>query len=945
MKPAVCRVLCGCVVCFSTIVPIRSASAAPPIVSEDVPVPGGVAAFAALASIDPVPDRGRFMSEITRILLQNDPLRSPEILAARLKARAPAVADGARGFSRATDADLVPVPLTAPWWSDHVFHRRVTRDDLVAAIATDRTAALVCHGLAALDDETLAFVAEHGALISRLVDKFAAAGFAAFSSSLHVHGGRVVAVPDEATPLWEAAVGEKMSRPERFIELLFTLNDSRTVYLFDTIGQLDPPRRAFVLGLWMPNAVQRTERFRQLANEGVAAFREWHIRTMPFGRASYDLGMVLARVDATDTGAPATPWPRGFWARALASHDGSTSDEEAPIDALWLIETIGSADVRQRGERLDQFAFGQRLGRAAGAAADRDRADAQLAIRSFPRDRMLLVTLERIGVRAPAVYAAAVRHAARLSGVEGRRAFLLHAQFQGALALVDRAAAVRTFAPAAAEALVTTLVAVPVTADARYAGAVAAWLRESFLRAAPPAPDADSAVIAALSGGPSADAARAATVTWEGEQYRLDLGAAERQRLRDVREKQEAVSLDAALGVAAEAQRLLHDPSSAASVLARLGDLVDRVPRQASDRDSESPTAGIPSAPPHREQLKKAIDDIGKAARAKDAKRAARAADTLVDVGDDMLASALLSFAYAIHVGDPDGTVLLAEDVSRRHDFGIGVRDADIRQKTPWATPREEVLPNVPWHVTGSLLGLDIALAPLALRRISTEGVLEAPRLIAPEREAFALSVSLLNPYGLRDADRDAIADAIARGTRRVQAMDLRTVDVIADELSLDGTRRRALRWTVAHEPARTLSLLSLSELLVLGGGRAESFGAWGMAVSGPFGCVCTQLTTPARWMPMARRPQLGLVAAVVGDLNLHVAVTLKQLRLPAALARVVLAAAAQDFIDAVRPTDPGDWLTLVRTARSTPRERMEDYVAAATAAGPLIPLGAAQQQ
>src|SRR5581483_8369328 len=442
-----------------------------------------------------------------------------------------------------------------------------------------------------------------------------------------------------------------------------------------------------------------------------------------------------------------------------------------------LIETIGSADVRQRGERLDQFAFGQRLGRAAGAAADRDRADAQLAIRSFPRDRMLLVTLERIGVRAPAVYAAAVRHAARLSGVEGRRAFLLHAQFQGALALVDRAAAVRTFAPAAAEALVTTLVAVPVTADARYAGAVAAWLRESFLRAAPPAPDADSAVIAALSGGPSADAARAATLTWEGEQYRLDLGAAERQRLRDVREKQEAVSLDAALGVAAEAQRLLHDPSSAASVLARLGDLVDRVPRQASDRDSESPTAGIPSAPPHREQLKKAIDDIGKAARAKDAKRAARAADTLVDVGDDMLASALLSFAYAIHVG---------------------VRDADIRQKTPWATPREEVLPNVPWHVTGSLLGLDIALAPLALRRISTEGVLEAPRLIAPEREAFALSVSLLNPYGLRDADRDAIADAIARGTRRVQAMDLRTVDVIADELSLDGTRRRALRWAVA---------------------------------------------------------------------------------------------------------------------------------------------------
>jgi hypothetical protein len=116
------------------------------------------------------------------------------------------------------------------------------------------------------------------------------------------------------------------------------------------------------------------------------------------------------------------------------------------------------------------------------------------------------------------------------------------------------------------------------------------------------------------------------------------------------------------------------------------------------------------------------------------------------------------------------------------------------------------------------------------------------------------------------------------------------------------------------------------------------------MAVTTTFGCVCTQLTTPARWSPMARRPQLGLVAAVVGDLNLYVAVTLKQLQLPAALARVVLAAAAQDFIDSVRPTDPGDWLTLARAARNLPRERVEDYVAAATATGPLIPVGAAQQ-
>ena len=64
----------------------------------------------------------------------------------------------------------------------------------------------------------------------------------------------------------------------------------------------------------------------------------------------------------------------------------------------------------------------------------------------------------------------------------------------------------------------------------------------------------------------------------------------------------------------------------------------------------------------------------------------------------------------------------------------------------------------------------------------------------------------------------------------------------------------------------------------------------------------------------------------------------LKDLGLPAALAKVVLSAAVQDFIDEARPTDDGDWLSLSRAARAVTRERIEDYVAAATATGPLLP-------
>ena len=88
----------------------------------------------------------------------------------------------------------------------------------------------------------------------------------------------------------------------------------------------------------------------------------------------------------------------------------------------------------------------------------------------------------------------------------------------------------------------------------------------------------------------------------------------------------------------------------------------------------------------------------------------------------------------------------------------------------------------------------------------------------------------------------------------------------------------------------------------------------------------------------MIGRPQLGLMAETVADLNLHIATMLRELALPAAAAKAVLSAAVQDFIDEARPTDFNDWLTLVRTAQGVPRERVEDYVAVATSDGPLVP-------
>src|SRR5204863_4671456 len=99
--------------------------------------------------------------------------------------------------------ELVPIPLTTSVWSDAIFHRPLTNASVLLAILADRDASFVCHGLAALNDETLAFFADHPAVLTRIYER-SAASFAAFGGSLRIDGGRVAPPggPD-SVPLWE----------------------------------------------------------------------------------------------------------------------------------------------------------------------------------------------------------------------------------------------------------------------------------------------------------------------------------------------------------------------------------------------------------------------------------------------------------------------------------------------------------------------------------------------------------------------------------------------------------------------------------------------------------------------------------------------------------------------------------------------------------------------
>jgi len=922
--------------------------AAAAVVSEDVPLPGGTAALAHALAIEPVPDRGRFMYEAVRLLYNAPEGRKPAAEAFLLALHPP---NGKpRRIELPADTrppELVPVPLTADFWSNAIFHKRVPPRELVTTIIADRAAAMICLALAAMDDATLEYFADHPSVVERAYERSPIA-FGAFGGSVRVQNNRIVPPGGEAAvPLWEALVVEKVTRPDRFLQQLFETGEGRLAYTYDVVARLDPPHRAFALGSWMPNAAARADRFKAFAGS-VGAYREAHLKTLPFGRASFDLSMTLMRLQVEPDGTPKKPAARGLWARVFngtpawdEAARGAKPGDDDPIDAAWLGEMIGSAEVRLRAERLDQIAFAQRL---FGSTEPAQRADVYSAIRGLAHYRMLMWTIERMGISAPDVFAAAARKAGRLALLDGRRAFEAQAQFQGALAIAARMRAVRAVTVARAQALVEKIVSLPLTDDGRFAGAVAQWLQDDIVKTTDPADTVEATVLSAMSGGPSGDGRVARTVTWEGQPYKLDLGAAERRRLQRVRERQESVPLDVPLILAAEARALAAEKTpieDLPQVVARLTAAAADIPRRVGHENDDITLPGVSAAPNTREAMRKTLEDLGRDIRSKDLKRVARAAGPLVEVSDTLLAQALMSIAYAADVGDPEGAVLLADDVSLRHDFGLGAKDADMRQRLAWLVPRPEVNPGVPWHVSGSLLGLDLGLSQLVLRRVNFERVLEAPRLTSNERDTFALSVSLLNPYDLHDADRDAIAQAIDRGRLRLAMLtagDAAALEPIADELSMEGWRRRSLRWMIAHESDRVTTMFSLTEVLALGGGYKPELDRWGMSMISAEGCPCSRLSPPGRWLTLLGRPPLGLTGSAIADLHLHAAMLLRELRLPAALAKVVLSGAAQDFIDEVKPTDDSDWITLSRTAVTLTRERVEDYIAAATASGPLIP-------
>lgn len=847
-----------------------------PDVRGSVPLPVSARALAAALGL-PSPDPSRLLLHIIRLVYDAPEAQNPQSRRFRETLETALTAPG-----EAT-TDLVPLPLDPAIWRDTILETPASGVGLVSAILTDRRAAFVYCGLAALDDETLGWLGSQRDTLLH-VRKHAAI-FAAFGRSLHVRAGRIV-VPGgkEAEPLWKSLTGEDPGKPAAFVQRLIN-GDGRLAFLYDTIAHLDGSRQRFALGLPVQPS-SPDARVRALLESFVAAAPDWRIDERPFSKPPIDGAMLLSTVAVTPDGVGAAPmglrlWDRVFRADELTDVSFERVSEaeinqvsaRLSVDAAWLAVHILKVPYALGRRRLDTLLFAQRVfGRQPSAEAAR----IATALRGFTAFPALMIALERIGIVEPAIFVRAAEHAAKLTAIDSlplRRTSI--AEFQSAVALIERSRRTGVLDSPRAETLVSTLTSLQVSSRNAYGSGFSLWLRDGFIGGLAAGDSREETVLKALAG-----VARSANpipvIEWEGRQYGVDPASADLRRLRLIRERQGGPTLDAALSAALEG---VND----------------------GDREGQ---VGL------------------------DAEHA--------------LADALLAIVYAVYLGDPSAAAVTSGNVALRHDFGLGASPL-ASSADAWRLPIEHFEGKGAWRVRGSVLGLETALGRLMLRRLDPTAMPAEPKLRSQDRQTVMLTAALLNPFALTDATRDMIATAIARGRARATALsqDASSLDDVSRAAGLSEWRHQALAWTIAKNQQDLASQFSLLELFWIGSassGASRDLDAWGAAALPLTGCLCQEMPRPRAWEDLGGRGPAVLGTRGV-DVALQMAETLAALKLPASLAAAIGSFATQDVIEQAQLAYPDDWEEFGRAARELPRPRMFDYIAALTAGGPLVPV------
>lgn len=302
------------------------------------------------------------------------------------------------------------------------------------------------------------------------------------------------------------------------------------------------------------------------------------------------------------------------------------------------------------------------------------------------------------------------------------------------------------------------------------------------------------------------------------------------------------------------------------------------------------------------------------------------------------LAAALMALVYVASLGDADGAAQLSRDVATRHDFGLGSTSI-LKEVAPWAPPEERQGLGA-WRVQGSLIGLDLGLSRLMLRRVADQQMPAAPTLTLNDFATLTRTVAALVPNDRTDADRDEVAAAIARGRRRVADAGTRVdaLDTLAREVRMSAVSRQLLPWMARRHAEALPALFSLRDLLWLGQPTLSrsDLDRWGVAGDGLDGRRVTVMPPPAPWEDFAGRSDAGQITTQVPDLTLRLVEETARLKIPATLIPALLGFAIEEYWHDVQARFPDDWPRMTRQAAALQSSRIEDYVAALAGNGPL---------
>jgi hypothetical protein len=813
----------------------------------DLEIPGGAATLEALnLSMD---ERAFTLPILARVLHDRD--QQARFTAALPRLRA--------AMTSSDDAIAIPAPLSTAVWRDILPPvKPPASTDLFSRLVSDRLALLTAAGLMATTDSVRAWLTRDRDLL-RFIYQQGAAPFAVVSRRLQIDDNHIV-VPGgpQAEAAWQSLTGESPGRPAAFLRALLTKDNGRLAWYYDAVGGFTKEQLAAAWAETMPPAERAAALY--------PAFRDpdpqWRIADQPYRRGAIDAWALVTQNTFAD-GLVASPLPQSTWALLFSNHHPnreqvlrSLKADSRGVSLSWLARETLLPLVRERRNRYEMFRLAQRV---FSDAAEGTLPDVAIAVSGVRHSRALVLALERMQIREPGAWAAAVsaaRHVTDASG-DGHSAVVI---FQATLALLERLRHARTLDVSTTERLLRSLSDAALS-DRRVVRPVTAWIADTLIPALPALAAADvdadtgpkeAALIQALAGPVDRTMP---TTTWEGLTYVVDPVAAEHDRLRDMRAVLPGPSLDDVL---------------------------------AADRPRE-------------------------------------------------LAATMMALVYMTALGDPEGPASLSPEVVTRHEFGLGGTTL-IREELPWAPP-EERQGNGPWRVQGSLLGLDLALSRLALRRIVDQQMPQAPTLTLNDLGTLTRTAVVMVPGDLADEDRDAIAAAIARGRERVaKARVLDDFLALARECGMPDLTQRVLPWMASRQPDALRDLFGLRDLLWLGHPTlpVERMDRWGVAGDALDGRRLTAMPGPTPWEDYAGRSEMGQVTTQVPDVTLRLVEETARLKLPAQLVPSLLAFALEDYWHDVQVRFADDWPRLTREAARITTERIHDYVAALAGGGPL---------